>query len=213
MRDQPTVAATLGIPTMRVRIVMFVLGSSIGAFAGSLFVHGRGFAQPAEFSVELGLGIFVMLIVGGIESLWGPILGAAFYVWVPHVLKRTRHQSVRQPDPRVQPDHLRRGVAARDDLRARGSHRDLPPDQGTRLQHRSVERKQRTWLSDFFGITKPPLVEVPVTADDADDAVAATDARGARPGRGCRARPSPGPPSSRRPTSASPSVACAPSTA
>ena len=27
-----------------------------------------------------------MLIVGGIDSLWGPILGAAFYVWVPYVL-------------------------------------------------------------------------------------------------------------------------------
>ena len=88
MRDQPTVAATLGMPTTRVRIVMFVLGSAIGAFAGSLFVHGRGFAQPLEFSIELGLGIFVMLIVGGIDSLWGPVLGAAFYVWVPHVLTR-----------------------------------------------------------------------------------------------------------------------------
>ena len=36
------------------------------------------------------------------------------------------------------------------------------------VQHRSVERKHRTWLSDFFGITKPPLVEVPVTTDDGD---------------------------------------------
>ena len=88
MRDQPTVAATLGVPTVRVRIVMFVLGSCIGAFAGSLFVHGRGFAQPAEFSVELGLGIFVMLIVGGMGSLWGPVLGAAFYVWVPYGLQK-----------------------------------------------------------------------------------------------------------------------------
>ena len=29
-----------------------------------------------------------MLIVGGIESLWGPVLGAAFYVWVPHFLQQ-----------------------------------------------------------------------------------------------------------------------------
>ena len=36
------------------------------------------------------------------------------------------------------------------------------------VQHRSLERKHRTWLSDFFGITKPPLVEVPVTTDDGD---------------------------------------------
>ena len=36
------------------------------------------------------------------------------------------------------------------------------------VQHRSFERKHRTWLSDFFGITKAPLVEVPVTTDDGD---------------------------------------------
>ncbi|MFA5885789.1 MAG: branched-chain amino acid ABC transporter permease, partial [Acidimicrobiia bacterium] len=88
MRDQAVVAATVGVPTTRVRVTMFVLGSAIGAFAGSLYVHGHGFAQPQEFSIELGLGIFVMLIVGGIDSLWGPVLGAAFYVWLPHILTR-----------------------------------------------------------------------------------------------------------------------------
>ena len=88
MRDQYTVAETIGVPTLRIRISMFVLGSAIGAFAGSLYVHGHQFAQPQEFSVELGLGIFVMLIVGGLESLWGPILGAAFYLWLPHFLQK-----------------------------------------------------------------------------------------------------------------------------
>ena len=73
---------------MRLRITMFVLGSCDRRFAGSLYVHGNGFAQPTEFSVELGLGIFVMLIVGGIDSLWGPVLGAAFYVWLPYFLQR-----------------------------------------------------------------------------------------------------------------------------
>ena len=57
MRDQPTVAATVGVPTTRVRLTMFVLGSAIGAFAGSLYVHGHEFAQPQEFSIELGLGL------------------------------------------------------------------------------------------------------------------------------------------------------------
>ena len=71
---------------MRLRLTMFVLGSAIGAFAGALSVHGNGYAQPTDYTVELGLGIFVMLIVGGIDSLWGPVLGAAFYVWLPHFL-------------------------------------------------------------------------------------------------------------------------------
>ena len=92
MRDQYTVAETIGVPTLRIRVSMFVLGSAIGAFAGSLYVHGHRFAQPQEFSVALGLGIFVMLIVGGLESLWGPILGAAFYLWLPHFLQKLHIQ-------------------------------------------------------------------------------------------------------------------------
>ena len=88
LRDQPTVASSLGVPTLRLRLTMFVLGSAIGAFAGALSVHGNGYAQPTDYTVELGLGIFVMLIVGGIDSLWGPVLGAAFYVWLPHFLQR-----------------------------------------------------------------------------------------------------------------------------
>jgi len=165
MRDQPTVAATSGIPTLRVRISMFVLGSAIGAFAGSLFVHGRGFAQPQEFSVELGLGVFVMLIVGGMGSLWGPFLGAAFYIWVPYALTRMDVElfghRIREYNQIIYGATLLlvmifapEGIIG---LFHKVKHW---------FQHRAADRESRTWLSDFAGITKPPLVEVPVTDDD-----------------------------------------------
>lgn len=164
MRDQPTVAATSGIPTLRVRISMFVLGSAIGAFAGSLFVHGRGFAQPQEFSVELGLGVFVMLIVGGMDSLWGPFLGAAFYLWVPYTLQKLHVElfghEIRDYNQIIYGATLLlvmifapEGLVG---LFRRVKHL---------LQHRATERQSRTWLSDFFGVTKPPLVDEPVVDD------------------------------------------------
>jgi ABC-type branched-subunit amino acid transport system ATPase component len=164
MRDQPTVAATLGIPTVRVRIVMFVLGSAIGAFAGSLFVHGRGYVQTDTFSIELGLGIFVMLIVGGIDSLWGPVLGAAFYVWVPHILLRLDinlfGKEIRNYNQIIYGATLLlamifapQGIV--------GLFRQLTG----RLRHRPGEGS-RSWLSDFFGLTKPALTQEPVIADD-----------------------------------------------
>lgn len=161
MRDQPTVAATLGVPTTRVRIVMFVLGSAIGAFAGSLFVHGRGFAQPQEFSVELGLGIFVMLIVGGIESLWGPVLGAAFYVWVPHFLQRLDinvfGHEIREYNQIIYGAVLLVTMIFFPEGLIGLFHRIK-----ARIQHRAVRAGHRTWLSDFLGITKPPMAEEPI---------------------------------------------------
>jgi ABC-type branched-subunit amino acid transport system ATPase component/ABC-type branched-subunit amino acid transport system permease subunit len=86
-RDQHLVASTLGVPVLQRRITMFVLGSAIAAAAGAVFVHAKGFANPDSFDINLGLGIFVMLIVGGIDSRWGPVLGAAFYVFFPQWLQ------------------------------------------------------------------------------------------------------------------------------
>jgi branched-chain amino acid transport system permease protein len=162
LRDQATVAATLGVPTIRVRIVMFVLGSTIAAVAGSLYVHGLGYAQTSYmFGIDLSLGIFVMLIVGGLESLWGATLGAAFYVYLPYFLAQTNLDIAgKKPSQYLQivyglilllvmvffPEGLI-GVFHR--------VRD-------RLRHRSAERSQRTWLTDFVGITKPPTEEVPI---------------------------------------------------
>ena len=86
-RDQAQVAATLGVPTLTRRITMFVLGSGIAAVAGALFVHTKGFANPDDFNITLGLAIFVILILGGLDSRWGAVIGAAFYVFVPQWLQ------------------------------------------------------------------------------------------------------------------------------
>ncbi|HZP28772.1 MAG TPA: ATP-binding cassette domain-containing protein [Acidimicrobiia bacterium] len=86
-RDQAAVAATVGVPVFRLRVTMFVLGSAIAGAAGSLFVHWKTFASPDSFGIDLGIGIFVMLILGGIDSRWGPILGAFFYVFIPQWLQ------------------------------------------------------------------------------------------------------------------------------
>lgn len=85
-RDQPVVAATLGVPVLRVRVTTFVLASVVAGWAGSLFVHWNGFASPGAFGLDLGLAVFLMLILGGMHSLWGPVLGAWFYTYAPQLL-------------------------------------------------------------------------------------------------------------------------------
>jgi ABC-type branched-subunit amino acid transport system ATPase component/ABC-type branched-subunit amino acid transport system permease subunit len=87
MRDQSQVAASLGVPVLKHRVSMFVLGSAIAAAAGAVFVHVKGFANPESFDINLGIAIFVILIVGGIDSRWGAVLGAAFYVFIPQWLQ------------------------------------------------------------------------------------------------------------------------------
>src|SRR5262249_1858287 len=79
---------TLGLPSLRIKMAMFVLGSCVAAFAGSLWGHRAGGLSLDQFNVALGLGIFLMLILGGVGSIWGGVLGAWFYVYVQDRLRR-----------------------------------------------------------------------------------------------------------------------------
>lgn len=87
-RDNPRVVETAGFDAARPGIVLFTVGSVLAAVAGSVFVHTRGLGTPATFGIELGIGVFVALILGGLHSMWGGLLGAWFYVYVPLYLER-----------------------------------------------------------------------------------------------------------------------------
>lgn len=86
-RDREVVSRTLGVPSLRIRITTFVLGAALAGFAGSLWGHRAHSIGVEEFGVNLGLGIFLMLILGGMGSMWGALLGAWFYVYVRNELQ------------------------------------------------------------------------------------------------------------------------------
>ncbi len=85
-RDNPTVAETLGIDSTRPGITLFVLGSALAAMFGSLFVHTRSVGTPETFGLKLGIAVFVALILGGLHSMWGGLIGAWFYTYIPQYL-------------------------------------------------------------------------------------------------------------------------------
>lgn len=87
VRDRPDVVTGMGISVLRNRMVMFVVGSAYAAFAGSLFAHSQGFIAPESFGIELGIDLFIIVILGGMFSVWGPVLGAIFVVGVPELAR------------------------------------------------------------------------------------------------------------------------------
>lgn len=87
-RDKSTVSETLGIDVHWPGIVLFTLGCVIASAAGSVFVHTRGLGTTETFGLELGIGIFVALILGGLNSMFGAIIGAWFYIYVPTYIER-----------------------------------------------------------------------------------------------------------------------------
>lgn len=70
----------------RLQISLFMLGSATAGVAGALLAHWNGVVGVDSFGIDLDIGFFLMLLLGGVRSLWGPVLGAAFYVALPEVL-------------------------------------------------------------------------------------------------------------------------------
>jgi branched-chain amino acid transport system permease protein len=87
VRDNEAVAAVAGIPTLKIRLLFFALGSAFAGAAGSLLAHRTGYLSPDAFALQLGIDLFLVLLLGGMGSMWGPLLGAAFVVWAPEQLR------------------------------------------------------------------------------------------------------------------------------
>jgi branched-chain amino acid transport system permease protein len=85
-RENLPVAESLGIPGRRLQLQMFVLGSAMGAFAGALDASWGGFVSNDSFSIDLGIGLFLIVMLGGSRYSWGAPIGAGIYVLLPDIL-------------------------------------------------------------------------------------------------------------------------------
>jgi branched-chain amino acid transport system permease protein len=87
IRAHETVAEALGIGIAGYKVLAFVISSAITAVAGALFAYYRGFVSVEAFSLFLTIQYLAMVIVGGMGSLLGALLGAAFVTVFPYVIE------------------------------------------------------------------------------------------------------------------------------
>jgi branched-chain amino acid transport system permease protein len=87
IRAHETVAEALGIGVAAYKLLAFVLSSAITAVAGALFAYYRGFVSVEAFSLFLTIQYVAMIIVGGMGSLLGALLGAAFITIFPYIIE------------------------------------------------------------------------------------------------------------------------------
>lgn len=79
-------AQTVGINIYKTRLVAFVISGAITALAGALYADLNRFVSPTMFSWHTSGEIMIFIILGGVARLCGPIVGAAVYIMLEHVL-------------------------------------------------------------------------------------------------------------------------------
>jgi branched-chain amino acid transport system permease protein len=87
IRAHETVAEALGIGIAGYKLLAFVISSAITAVAGALFAYYRGFVSVEAFSLFLTIQYLAMVIIGGMGSLLGALLGAAFVTLFPYMIE------------------------------------------------------------------------------------------------------------------------------
>ncbi len=87
IREDPIAAEAIGIPTTRIKVLAFTLGAGVAGMAGVFFAARYAFVSPESFNFLESVRILSMVVLGGMGSLHGAILGAILLTLLPEMFR------------------------------------------------------------------------------------------------------------------------------
>jgi len=86
IHDGEKAAAAVGVNTQNLKLQVFVLSAAFSALAGFLYAHLVYFISPGTFSFIASIRMVTMVVIGGMASIWGALLGASLLTLLPEWL-------------------------------------------------------------------------------------------------------------------------------
>jgi branched-chain amino acid transport system permease protein len=86
IRDSEISAQSMGINLARYKTTAFALSAAIAGLAGALYAHKLRFLSPDQFTFLQSIELLIILVVGGVGSIYGAIFGAAFWIVVQQLI-------------------------------------------------------------------------------------------------------------------------------
>ncbi len=78
---------TCGIHVAKYKVNIFTYSAILASIAGSIYAHYLSFISPDTFGFEILLDLLVMIVIGGIDSVWGGLIGAIIFVSLGETLR------------------------------------------------------------------------------------------------------------------------------
>jgi branched-chain amino acid transport system permease protein len=85
LRNSPVSAEANGIPTLRLKLGIYAVSSLIAGFAGAWYAAVTQFLSPASFSLSFSVELLAAVVIGGLGSLSGPLVGMVLLVYAPQL--------------------------------------------------------------------------------------------------------------------------------
>lgn len=79
-------ASTMGIDTLRTKVMIFVVSAVLASISGSIFAHYSGFISPSEGEFFRSIEFVTMVVLGGMASIYGAVVGAVILTILPQIL-------------------------------------------------------------------------------------------------------------------------------
>ncbi|HJV88449.1 MAG TPA: branched-chain amino acid ABC transporter permease [Noviherbaspirillum sp.] len=86
IRDSQISAQSMGINLAKYKTTAFALSAAITGVAGVLYAHKLRFISPEQFGIQMSVELLMMIVIGGLGSLHGAILGAIFIIALPEAI-------------------------------------------------------------------------------------------------------------------------------
>ncbi len=88
-RDSPLRADAIGIDVQRIQWAAFVVAGVAAGLAGSLYAFSKGSISPDSMAVGKSVDGLVMVLLGGVQTLAGPVVGAVTFTWLQDTVARS----------------------------------------------------------------------------------------------------------------------------
>lgn len=86
IREDEDVAAAMGVNKVKYKLMAFAIGASIGGLGGVLYASFIGFINPAGFGLQVSIDVLAIVIIGGMGSTPGIIVGSLVLIGIPRIL-------------------------------------------------------------------------------------------------------------------------------
>ena len=87
MREDEIAAEVMGINIVKAKLTAFGLGAFIAGLGGGLYAHYTMYIDSPKFGFLLAVEFFVFVVFGGMETFWGPVVGATLLTLIPEFVR------------------------------------------------------------------------------------------------------------------------------
>ena len=87
VREDEIAAEAMGINSTKYKMIAFIIGSSMAGLSGGLYAHFNTFIDPASFNFAKSIELITYVVLGGMGSLSGTVLGTTILIYLPEALR------------------------------------------------------------------------------------------------------------------------------